>query len=410
MKILWISVYASWTGPLLKELSKNNDVTLIMSSPLNKNKSENNITIYNLNISDKETKNVLAKEIFDKYKRIIDRIKPDIIHIHGTEKNYGQLLHFIENIPIVVSIQGILGGYIQFGEGYIKEEEISQFRTIKNFLHRGGYRERVSICQNGYRTYEKDILSNGKYFFCRTNWDKAWVMFSNPNAKIYQGEELLRQPFYDKSGSWNYEECSKHTIFMPSGFNPIKGLHIALKTVVLLKKFFPNVKLVVPGLPKHILAYEGLKARIIGEEFVNYCKDIIKKNHIEENVVLLDRLDAEGMAREMKNANVFLSPSTIDNSPNAVGEAMMVGCPIVCTPVGGTTSFMKDEQNCLLSPAGDEYIAAYQIKRLFDDQELASRLGKAAHQTALKRHDKEATVKQYIDAYENIIQNFKSKG
>lgn len=407
MKILWLGVYASWTGTLLKELARKNEVTMIIPSNKTETRVENGATIYSISIPENESKGIMSENVFNKYNQLISIVNPDIIHVHGVEKNLGQIQNFIKNIPVVISIQGILGGCLPFDTGYIREEEIVRFRTVKNALGYGGYKELHRTCLKGHNTYEKEILERGKYFFCRTNWDKAWVTFSNPIAIIYQGEELLRTPFYEYAGTWNIKSCKKHTIFMPSGFNPIKGLHIALKTIVLLKKIYPDVTLVVPGLPKRILEYEGFKARVVGEEFINYCKDIIRKNNIEDNVILLDRLDAEGMATEMKNANVFLSPSTIDNSSNAVGEAMMIGLPIVCTPVGGMTSFMHDEDNCLFAPAGDEYIAAYQIKRIFDNMELASRLGKSAHETALQRHDKDSTTKQYLVAYEDIICHFK---
>lgn len=37
----------------------------------------------------------------------------------------------------------------------------------------------------------------------------------------------------------------------------------------------------------------------------------------------------------MLNANMFLLPSAIENSPNALGEAQMLGVPCVSSRVGG---------------------------------------------------------------------------
>lgn len=404
MKILWISYFGSWTKPLMDRLSINNDIRLIVPSKVDEETIEGNIKIYNLKLSESETTNSMTPSVYKKYDRIINSFSPDIIHVHGTEKNLAQVQNYIKDIPVVISIQGLNSGYIPFDCCYLTQEIISPFRTLKNRLGRGGLQEMHRKFVKGKEEYEKDILENGKYFFCRTNWDNAWVSFSNPNALIYQGEELLRDSFYEQSGSWNYEKCNPHTIFMPSGFNPIKGLHIALKAVNLLKHFFPNVTLVVPGLPKHILDYNALNSKLFGEEFVNYCKDIIKRNELNKNVILLPRLDASGMANEMMKANVFLSPSSIDNSPNAVGEAMMIGVPIVSTAVGGVTSFLKDNDNCLLASSGDEYLIAYQIKRIFEDLELAKKLSFNAHETALHRHNPQMTVQQYNDAYKNIIE------
>lgn len=405
MRILWISYYGSWTKPLISRLATNNDIRLIVPSKFDEETIEGNIRIYYLKLSDSETTSSMTPSVYKKYDRIIKSFSPDIIHVHGTEKNLAQIQKYINDIPVVISIQGLNSGYIPFDCCYLTKEMMKPYKTLKNRLGRGGLLEMHRKFIKGEKEYEREILENGRYFFCRTNWDKAWAIFSNPNALIYQGEELLRDDFYYLAGTWSYEDCNHHSIFMPSGFNPIKGLHIALKTIALLKKFYPDVKLVVPGLPKHIINQEGLKTKLTGEEFVNYCKEIIKRNKLNGNVELLPRLNASEMAKEMRNANVFLSPSSIDNSPNAVGEAMMVGMPIVSTPVGGVTSFLHDEDNCLFAPAGDEYITAYQIKRLFDNAEQAKALGASAFKTALKRHDPSTSVSQYISAYEDIIKN-----
>lgn len=196
---------------------------------------------------------------------------------------------------------------------------------------------------------------------------------------------------------------------MPSGFNPLKGLHLAIKALSLLKNYYSDVMLTVPGLPQHILSYNPFKSRIIGEEYVNFCKDLITKKNLEKNINLLPRLDAEGMAQELLKSNIFLSPTSIDNSPNAVGEASMIGVPIVSTPVGGVPSILKDEESCLFTPAGDEYLMAYQIKRIFDDDKLAIKLSCNAHKIALRRHNILKTTEQYINAYNEIINYHKNQ-
>ncbi len=404
LNILWITREFSWTIPLAELINSKVKLHIIIpDAKPNKQRENNGIAFYYLNLQTSDIFSNMKYNVAQKYMQIIDIIKPQVIHVHGTENNFAQIQNYITNIPIITSIQGILSGCIPFSTNFIREDEIVPYRTIKNFLGQGGYKLMERRCILGRKEFENNILKNGKYFFCRTHFDKAWVSFSNPNAIIYQGEEILRNAFYFHAGQWTIEQCNKHRIFMPSGFNPIKGLHIAIKVIALLKRYYPDVKLIVPGLPKHILDYGGLKSKIIGEEFVNYIKDLIYKNKLQGNIQLLPRLNDEQMALEMKSANVFLSPTSIDNSPNTVGEAMMVGVPVVVAPVGGIPSIFKDEVDCLFAPAGDEYIMAYQIKRIFEDDNLARKISKGGKQTALRRHDKTCAVNQYIDAYTNII-------
>lgn len=405
MKILWISFIGSWTYPLLNRIKQGYQVGLVIPAIGEKDNfvdKQQDITVFRIAMKKGECNRNMSISTFEKYEKIIRQFKPDIIHVHGTEKNLAQIQNYIKDIPIVISIQGILTGCKNFTSNYLDEAEIRKYVTLKNRLGRGGIRLMYNDICKGY-IYETDILQNGKYFIGRTDWDKAHVMFHNPKAKYFHGEELLRDEFYLQAATWNVKQCQRHTIFMPSGFNPIKGLHHAIETVHLLKQYFDDIQLSVPGISP--ADFKKFTNRIWGEEYMVYCAYLIKKYGLNDHIKFLSRLNAKGMVHEMQKANVFLSPSSIDNSPNAVGEATMIGTPVVTTPVGGVPSMLTDRKEALFAPAGDPYMMALQIKQIFDDDELAQSLSREAHQVALKRHDREKTTAQYLNIYKHIIQN-----
>lgn len=404
MKILWISFYGSWTLPLLDRIKKGNQVGIIIPTY---GKRQNNfyekegIYYYELAFRNDELCGNMSFCTFKKYQSIISLFHPNIIHVHGTEKNLAQIQNYIEDIPIVISIQGLLTGCESFTFNYINIKEVRRLSTIKNILGIGGLNLMYKTVRQGI-LYESDILKNGKYFIGRTYWDRAHVTFYNPKAHYFHGEELLRDEFYQQAASWKVTQCKKHSIFMPSGFNPIKGMHHAIIAVALLKKYYPDIQLSIPGISPQDL--RRLTNKIWGEEYIIYCVYLIKKYGLDDCVKFLPRMNAEGMVREMQHAHVFLSSSSIDNSPNAVGEATMIGTPVVTTPVGGIPSILRDEIEVLFAPAGDPYTMAFQIKRIFDNNDLAISLSKNAHQKALKRHDCEKTTVQYLNIYNQIIQ------
>lgn len=403
MKILWISFIGSWTYPLLNRIKQGNQVGLVIPAIGEKNNfvdKQQDITVFRIAMKKGECNRNMDISTFEKYEKIIRQFKPDIIHVHGTEKNLAQIQNYIKEIPIVTSIQGLLTGYINYSFNYINPTDIEKFTTIKNIIGKGGYKLMFKNFQRG-ALYETDILKNGKYFIGRTYWDKAHIMSHNPQALYFHGEELLRDEFYQHAASWNVNRCNNHSIFMPSGFNPIKGMHHAIKTVSLLKQYFPDIQLSIPGIsPKDL---QRLTNKLWGEEYIIYCVHLIKQYQLENNIRFLPRLDAEGMIKEMQQAHVFLSPSSIDNSPNAVGEATMIGTPIVTTPVGGVPSILEDEKEVLFAPAGDPYVMAFQIKRIFENDKLAISLSKNAHLKALKRHDRKNTAAQYLRIYQEIV-------
>lgn len=408
MKILWISFYGSWTLPLLNAINTGNKIGLlipVIEGKGDKVEEKDGVVFYSVTFSVNECFADMDNRTFHKYKKVVDEFRPDIIHVHGTEKNLAQIQNFIKDIPIVISIQGLLTGCKPYVFNYLEKKETKKFKTLKNFFGWGGIDLMYKNICRGIK-YENDILNKGKYFIGRTDWDRSHVLFCNPRAEYFQGEELLRDEFYQHAQSWDVAKCRRHSIFMPSGFNPIKGLYLALEAVHLLKSFFPDVMLVVPGLDLNLAGKDKLSSSIWGEEYVIYCKHLIKKYDLRDNIRILPRQDANGMIQQMRQANVFLSPSSIDNSPNAIGESTMIGVPVVTTPVGGVPSFLTDGKTALFAPAGDPYVMAYRIKKIFDNDELAVDLSANAYQLALIRHDRVKTAEQYLNIYRKIITGY----
>lgn len=409
INILWISFSGSWTLPLLSNIRKINKGRISIIKPtFNKNEEEgkiikDGIEYYTIFFSHKELLSSMTKSTFQKFNTIITRTAPDIIHIHGTEKNLAQIQNFVTHIPVVISIQGILSACKNYVYNYLNKNELLSCASVKNLLGWGGVKYMERIIKKS-QNFEENIFSNGQYFIGRTMWDRAQIIFRNPKAKYYVGEELLRNEFYEFQNSWSQQHCIPYRLFMPAGINPMKGLHLAIKAVILLKKFYPNIQLIVPGIPSKFSSNNSLRIKLLGEEYITMIKRIIKKNNLQSNIKLLDRLSAQEMVDEMLKANVFIAPTSIENSSNAIGEAMMIGVPVVTTPVGGLTSFLEDNFNCLITPAGDEYLLAFQIKNFFDNKFLAEKISHNAYKTALKRHDIDKTTTQYLNIYNEIIQ------
>lgn len=411
MNILWISFLGSWTIPLLKTINQTNRVGIIIPNiekKQNQFEEKEGICFYSLALSSKECYTNMNLGTYYKYKKIIDAFQPDIIHVYGTEKNLAQIGNFMKDIPIVISIQGLLIGCKPYAFNYLEKKSVRKFKTLKNLLGRGGFSLMYKVLQRG-ESYEYDILTHGNYFIGRTSWDEAYIMFCNPKARYFKGEELLRDVFYEHAASWNIHTCNRYSIFMPSGFNPIKGLHLAIETVRLLKQYYPEVRLIVPGITSDFMGKSRLTNRVIGEEYLIYNKKKIKEYGLEKNIWFLPHLSPSEMVEQMQKCHLFLSPSSIDNSPNAVGESMMIGAPVVSTPVGGLLSFLKDEDSVLFAPAGNPYMMAFQIKRIFENDNLAVKISRKAHEIALKRHNIDYTSRQYVDIYQQIIEDYQNK-
>src|SRR5258708_19667723 len=92
------------------------------------------------------------------------------------------------------------------------------------------------------------------------------------------------------------------------------------------------------------------------------------------------------MVIQLSRAQVFAISSYIENSPNSLCEAMQVGLPCVATYAGGIPSLVEHEKTGLLFPTGEAPLLADAILRIFRNEDLAGRLGRAARTEASHPH------------------------
>ncbi|WP_286856323.1 glycosyltransferase family 4 protein [Proteiniphilum sp. UBA5431] len=394
----------SWIAPLFYSIQKKTNITLGSVTPVIGGKQQkqiiDDVTYYSVGIDKNENKTKMNKRLVNSYMSAIDDFKPDIVHVHGTENNFGLLRKYIDaNIAVVCSIQGIITPCLDYLKQSVSSINIGKYRSIKNRMGRGGVNSSIRKWEK-YSDIEKDIFKLNHYFIGRTTWDKACLMEFNEKAEFFHGEELLRSQFY--SSSWSIDQCERYRIFVSSAAYPLKGFHVLLHALAILKKRYPHVKVVAP-----LSSIDQMSSRVkdfmMAEDYDNYIKSEIKKLKLEDNVIFQKKLSAGEMAIQYCKAHVFVLPSFIENSPNSLGESMMIGTPSVVAPVGGVISIVSDNESSLLFPCGDHASLALQIGRIFDDDNLAVKISNNAREIARRRHDVQKVTDQYLSIYSEII-------
>lgn len=260
--------------------------------------------------------------------KIQNEIKPDVVHIHGTEYPHG--LAFIKATKasnVVVSIQGLVSKCSEYYLGGIPELEclksLSFYDLVKNnslFSQQKRFRKRGKS--------EIELLRNVNHVIGRTEWDKSNVWAINPQANYHHCGETLRDEFYKHK--WRYGNCVPHTIFVSQAGYPIKGFHKLLEAIPLIIPYFPDTHVYVPG--ANILDLPWYKISSYGK----YLKSMIKKLGLEEHITFLGPLSEKDMCVQFLRCNLFICPSIIENSPNSLGEAQLLGVPYLSSICGGT--------------------------------------------------------------------------
>ena len=147
---------------------------------------------------------------------------------------------------------------------------------------------------------------------------------------------------------------------------------------------------------------------IVGKPFYKiprygkYLKSQLEKLHLADSVTFMGQLNENEMCEEYLEANVFVLASYTENSPNSLGEAMLLGVPSVVSRVGGVPSMAEDGKEVLAFDAGDAKGLAENICRLFASTDLQDELRTAARKRAMLTHDAEANYKMLLWIYDKI--------
>ena len=327
------------------------------------------------------------------WKKIEAEVRPDVVHIHGTEYSHGHAyLKVCSSNNVVVSIQGLISSYYKYYFAGVTIRDIYKNLTLYDILRGSMLRGRLKFKKRGQ--YETETLQMTHHIIGRTSWDRALTWAINPNAEYHFCNETLRPEFYGGE-SWEYKKCTKHTIFLSQSGYAIKGLHQVLKAMPTILKYYPDAKIRVAGydITKCSNLYECLRYSGYGR----YIKSIIRKSGLQDKIVFTGNLNGEQMKREYLNANVFVCPSSIENSPNSLGEAQLLGTPCVASYVGGIPDLMKgNEENIYRFEEVD--MLAEKICNIFAHEEKQINMQKIASD----RHNANINAENLIRIYNSI--------
>ena len=415
MKVLWlcnimlprISValnekfnnIGGWLTGLSEGLIKKDNIELIILFPYSKLLSGTDKTVkYYSFLSCNPTK--YNYEIKKRFAEIIHSEKPDIIHIFGTEYVHSLIMTDVccENKLInktIVSIQGLVSVcskhyYAGLESKVINGYSLVEFKTGNNIKKAAKDFEKRGI-------YEIQTIKNVQHIIGRTDWDKACCKMINPNINYHFCNETLRSSFY--KNEWKIDKIKKHSIFVSQCSYPIKGFHIMIKAMSEIIKYFPDSCLYTTG--KDLINVSGIN-KLKLTYYQKYLRKLIFKYNLQNNVVFLGSLKEEQMCSQYLNSHVFASCSSIENSPNSVGEAMILGTPVVSSDVGGVKNMLIHNEEGYIYPFDEYYMLAYYIMKIFKNDDLALKLSGNARCHARKTHDEHTNTERLYQIYTTL--------
>ena len=326
-----------------------------------------------------------------KYIDLVKEVNPDIIHIHGTENTFHRILGKTQ-APVVISVQGIPTVIAhKYNSGYYGSYINCKTtkRTLQSFLFgRASYKTIMRKLER-FGNVEQDTFMLAKYIVGRTDWDRRVISVLAPGSKYLRVNEALRESFYQNK--WEIEApIERIVIHTTSGNSYFKGFETLCYALSLLNEMGIDTEWRVAGVSE-------------GSSINRITKKCLGKNYPRKGLKLLGPLNEIELVDSLLSSHIYVMPSHIENSPNSLCEAMLLGMPCITTLAGGSDSILCHKREGLVIQDGDPWSMAGAILELKNDWGTALEYGKNAREHALERHDKKRIVDDLLSVYTEII-------
>ena len=263
-------------------------------------------------------------------KRIVNRIKPDVIHLFGAENPYysSSILRFYKNYPSILTVQGFV----------FKSTAADKFT-----------KKRITI--------EKEILNNTKIAFCEAKCLGDDLRLFSPNVKL----------FWHFYGSYEVKPIvpsprKKYDIVFFAKIIKDKGIKDLIDAINILKQDRPHIK-----------------ACIIGGNKINEYSDYSQRIGLGDNIEWTGRLDTrEEVHLKALEGRISVLPTYHDINPGTIIESMFLGIPVVSYDIPANLEINEKGEVIKLVEYKNINKLAECIAELLDNQGEREQLSKAA--------------------------------
>lgn len=180
---------------------------------------------------------------------------------------------------------------------------------------------------------------------------------------------------------------NKSVMFASAKLTPKKGHIILMFAAKKVIEQFPDVRFIVTG---------------IGD-FKNELAKITKELCIENNILFVGRIDYPSTIKLMEYSNMGVVPSYAETFCHALIEPMIVGTPVVSTPVGVAEEIIIDGETGYLVPVGDSEKLADKIIYLLQNEVLAKQIGCSGKKVIEHNFNIDVISKQIVAVYHQLL-------
>lgn len=163
----------------------------------------------------------------------------------------------------------------------------------------------------------------------------------------------------------------------------VKGQDVIIRAIKMLPEY--KIKLDIIG--------DGPDIETVG--------DIISRNELQDNVVLLGNKTQEYVFKHLKDYDVFVLASYTEGFGLTVAEAMAAKVPVVVSNIEGPLEIVRGGEYGRTFEVGDDAGCANAIKDVIDNYDSSEKLD-AAFRFVKENYSVTRTAKQYVEYYKAI--------
>lgn len=229
--------------------------------------------------------------------------------------------------------------------------------------YRGG--EADSYFQRSFPRVKPSLLQASRIVVPSGFLQTVFSDYHTPTTIVPNIIDLER--FSPKKASETTGEISNHIgskdsfkVVITRNLEPIYGIDTAIKAVAKAQQKIPNIHLAIAG--------SGPEKETL--------QQLAQQLGVADVVSFVGRLDREQIVDFYQSADLMLNPTTVDNMPNSVLEALACGVPVLSTDVGGIPFIVTHEKTAILVPPSNPEVMSNELVRLYEQPRLRLELAK----------------------------------
>ena len=343
-------------------MSELADVTVISPQDVDRSYFSPKVKVLGLFDFSANTKpSVLRKLLNVKKLKVLQKIKPDIIHITDFQPiiAFGLYLYGLNRVfPLVYTDHDVFTGSHSDSLTAKLNESWSSFlnRSLLNykmFIVHGDFLKNCMI-NKGIPSNKIGVIPHGSY-----------TLFSSFPSDKKTAEE-------------------KDTILFFGYIRKYKGLEYLIRATTLIQKQIPDIKLIIAGEGKLQGYFEG--------------------KPVPPNFELHNQLIPDKDVKELfSRAQLLVLPYIEASQSGPLHIALATGKPVVATNVGSIPDVVKDGKNGFLVKPKDEDALATAVIRILKDTNLRQEMGNNAYEMATRELSWDNIAKKTLDLYNEVL-------